>query len=500
MDSFYLLLLLIPVLSLLLLKGRNNYSKGLKLPPSPPGLPIIGNLHQVGSLPFRSTTELAKKYGPVMLLRLGFAPTVFVSSPEMAREVLKHQDAQMCNRVRLEGPRKVSYDFRDIAFTPYGEWWREVRKICNLELLSPKAVQSYLYVREEEISNLMNLLAEAASTPVDVSEKVFKLTDAIICRIAFGKSYKSRGFDSGRFAEAVHDAMSAMSNFAASDFFPYFGWIIDNLTGHTATIDRVFRNLDSFFDMAIEDHLDPNRVKPDREDIIDVLLRLERDQFSRIRITKDHIKGVLKDMFLGAVDTSAITMTWTMTQLARHPKVLKKVQDELRSYIGSKGKVEESDIENLPYFRAVVKESWRLHPPVPILIARETMADCKLDGYDIPNKMRLHVNIFAVNRDPRYWKNPDEFDPERFMENPLDVKGHSFEFLPFGSGRRICPGMNMGIANVELALANLLYTFDWKLPNGTTIEDINMDELFPLTLNKKTPLMLVPIPYHWQKA
>ncbi|XP_043703012.1 cytochrome P450 71B25-like [Telopea speciosissima] len=149
-----------------------------------------------------------------------------------------------------------------------------------------------------------------------------------------------------------------------------------------------------------------------------------------------------------------------MTQLARHLKVLNKVQDEIRCCIGNKGKVEESDRENLPYFRAVVMESWRLHPPVPILIAIETMADCKLEGYHIPNKMRLLVNIFAVNRDPRYWKKPEEFDPEKFMENPLDVKGHSFEFLPFGSGRTICPGMNMGIANVELSLANLLYSFD----------------------------------------
>ncbi|XP_043717549.1 cytochrome P450 71B19-like [Telopea speciosissima] len=410
----------------------------------------------------------------------------------MAKEDLKNQDAQMCNRVCLKGPRKVSYDFRDIAFTPYGECGADDSlklhsyvKSVHIELSiadfarhlglscdgpcifwTPKSTifrdfinheEAYSSILkqydpqaatvEEEIANLMNSLAEAASTPVVLSEKVFK--------------------------SRLHDLQDCF-------------W--------------VFSNLDSFFDIAIEDHLDPNRPKPERKDLIDVVLQLERKRFIRICITKEHIKGVLKDVFLGALDTSAITMTWTMTEHARHLKVLNKVEDEIRCCMGNKGKVEESDIENLPYFRAAVKESWRLHPPVPILIDRETMVECKLEGYHIPNKMRLLVNIFAVNRDPRYWKKPEEFDPETFMENPLDVKGHSFKFLPFGSGRRICPGMNMGIANVELSLANLLYSFDWKLPKGTTIADINIDELFHFTLNKKIPLMLVPIPYYWQKA
>ncbi|XP_043690918.1 cytochrome P450 71B37-like [Telopea speciosissima] len=491
-----LVLFFLSLLSLLLLKGKKKNGKGFKLPPSPPGLPIIGNLHQIGSLPHHTVAQFSKKYGQVMLFYFGRTPVVFVSTPEMAKEVLKNQDSNMCSRPPLPGPRKISYNFKDISFTPYGEWWREIRKICALELFCPKAVQSYLFVREEEIACMVDSIAKASPAPVDLSEKIASVIDKVICRTAFGKIYNGRDFDDGKLTEAVRDVLVCLNNFSGDDIFPSFGWIINMLTGHTARVDRALHNLDKFFEKAIEDHLDSNRPKPEREDIIDVLLRLQRDQSSRIPITKDHIKGVLKDVFLGSVDSGALSMVWAMTELTRHPRVMKKVQAEIRSHVGSKGKVDESDIQSLHFFKAALKESWRLHPPSPLLFARETMCDCKLDGYDIPNKTRIHVDVFAVQRDPRYWKNPDEYIPERFIDNPIDVNGQSYEYLPFSSGRRICPGITMGLAIVEPIVANLLYGFDWKLPSGMTVEDINMEESFNLSSNKKTPLILVPIPWN----
>ncbi|XP_042516909.1 cytochrome P450 71B37-like [Macadamia integrifolia] len=497
LSILFLFFLLLP---LLLLKGKKKNGKGFKLPPSPPGLPIIGNLHQIGSLPHRSVAQLSKKYGQVMLLHFGITPVVFVTTPEMAKEVLKNQDVNMCSRPLLQGPRKISYNFKDISFTPYGEWWRDIRKICALELLCPKAVKSYLFVREEEIARMVDSITKVSPAPVDLSEKLASVIDKVICRTAFGKIYEGRDLDNGKLSEAVRDVLVCLNNFSGEDFFPSFGWIINMLTGHTAKVDRALNNLNSFFEKAIVDHLDSNRPKPDREDIIDVLLRLQRDQSSRVPITKEHIKGVLKDVFLGSVDSGALSMVWAMTELARNPRVMKKVQDEIRSHVGSKGKVDESDIESLHFFRATLKENLRLHPPSPLLFARETMSDCKLDGYDIPNKTRIHVDVFAVQRDPRYWKNPDEYIPERFIENPIDVNGKSYEYLPFSSGRRICPGITMGLAIVESVVANLLYSFDWKLPSGMTVEDINMEESFNLSINKKTPLILVPIPCEFSVA
>ena len=186
-------------------------------------------------------------------------------------------------------------------------------------------------------------------------------------------------------------------------------------------------------------------------------------------------------------------MVWAMAELIRNPRAMKKAQDEIRSCIGNKGKVAESDIDQLEFLRVVVKETLRLHPPVPLLIPRETMSHFKLNGYDIEPKTRMQVNVWGIGRDPKIWKDPEEFWPERFIDSSVDFKGQHFEFLPFGAGRRGCPGIYMGTTLVELALANLLYCFDLKLPNGTKEEDVDMEEAAGQTVYKKLALRLVPI-------
>ena len=203
-----------------------------------------------------------------------------------------------------------------------------------------------------------------------------------------------------------------------------------------------------------------------------------------------------QDLFLAGVDTGAITLTWAMTELARNPRIMKKAQVEVRNSIGKKGKVTEGDVDQLHYLKMVVKETLRLHPPVPLLLPRETMSHFEINGYHIYPKTQVQVNFWAIGRDPNLWKNPEEFLPERFMDNSVDFRGQHFELLPFGAGRRICPGMYMAIATVELALANLLYRFNWNLPNGMREADINMEEAAGLTVRKKFALNLVPILHH----
>lgn len=202
---------------------------------------------------------------------------------------------------------------------------------------------------------------------------------------------------------------------------------------------------------------------------------------------------------MGGVDTSAITVVWAVAELFKNPRLMKKAQAEIRNRIGNKGRVTEADIDQLQYLKMVIKETLRLHPPAPLLITRDTLHHFKVDGYEIYPKTLIQVNAWAIGRDPKYWENPEEFIPERFADNSVDVKGQHFEYLPFGSGRRICPGINMGLIMSELALANLLYCFDWKLPNGREEHgtNINMEEAsgVSLTLSKKTPLILVPVNY-----
>lgn len=202
-------------------------------------------------------------------------------------------------------------------------------------------------------------------------------------------------------------------------------------------------------------------------------------------------------MFLGGVDTSALVVTWALAELCKNPRLMKKAQDEVRSIVGKKGRVTEADLDQLQYLKLVIKETMRLHPPAPLLIARETISHFKINGYDIHPKTLIQVNAWAIARDPQYWKNPEEFSPERFTDSTIDYKGQQFEFLPFGAGRRGCPGMYMGVVTSEILLANLLYCFDWKLPDGMREADLNMEEQegFSLTLAKKTPLLLVPSKY-----
>jgi hypothetical protein len=290
------LLLVLPLLFLMKKKMNDRTTQKKGLPPSPPKLPIIGNLLQLGQLPHQSLLQLSKKYGPVMLLHLGGIPTVVLSSAEAAREALKVHDLACCSRPPLASSRRLLYNYRDMGFAPYGDYWREVRKICVLELFSVKRIQSYQFIREEEVAFLVNSISHSSSsaTPVDLSEKLFALTASVTFRIAFGKSFRGSDLDNERFQEVVHEAEAMLGSFNASEYFPTVGWIIDKFSSRFQRLERIFHELDNFFEHVIDLHLNP-QTKKEHEDIIDVLLKIEREQtkFGAAQFTKDNIKAIL---------------------------------------------------------------------------------------------------------------------------------------------------------------------------------------------------------------
>ncbi|KAK6277980.1 hypothetical protein POUND7_018303 [Theobroma cacao] len=175
----------------------------------------------------------------------------------------------------------------------------------------------------------------------------------------------------------------------------------------------------------------------------------------------------------------------------KNPRCLKKIQEEVISLIGKKGFVNEDDIQNLTYLKAVIKETFRLQPIAPLLIPRETIRKCNIGGFEIPTKTLVYVNAWAIGRDPEAWENPKEFYPERFIGSSIDYKGLDFELIPFGAGRRGCPGIHMGVATVELVLANLLYKFKWEMPAGMSNDDLDFDVKLGLSVHKKNALCLV---------
>ncbi|GAU25685.1 hypothetical protein TSUD_266120 [Trifolium subterraneum] len=196
-------------------------------------------------------------------------------------------------------------------------------------------------------------------------------------------------------------------------------------------------------------------------------------------------------MLVAATDTTSATSVWAMTTLIKNPRVMRKVQEEIWNTGVKKGFLGEDDIQNFPYLKAVIKETLRLYLPAPLLVPRESREKCIISGYDIPAKTIVYVNAWAIQRDRNVWKNSEEFYPERFLESSINFIGQDFELIPFGAGRRICPGMSMAVASLELILANLLNSFDWKLPHGSVKEDIDTEMLPGITQHKKNPLCLV---------
>ena len=283
-------LVLIVILSLSLLLKQRKVKKAYNLPPGPPKLPIIGNLHQVGKLNHRSLWKLSQKHGPAMLLQLGQMQTLVISSPQMAKEVLKTNDTECCTRPISYAQQKLTYNFLTLAFCPYNDSWKNMRKIFRIELLSKNRVQSFEYKRKAKIAELVNSITQASPNPIDLSEKALSLVYSVICQIAFNKNYEE--IEKHKFKEFVQETMKLFGMVATLDMLPWLGGIMDALTGLPRRIEYCHRRFDSFFEMLLKDHLDPAKQRSE-QDIIDVLLSLSNDEKVHFSPNKENIKAVL---------------------------------------------------------------------------------------------------------------------------------------------------------------------------------------------------------------
>ena len=198
----------------------------------------------------------------------------------------------------------------------------------------------------------------------------------------------------------------------------------------------------------------------------------------------------MQDIFAAGSETSSTVLVWAMSELVKNPRVMRKAQEEVRETFKGQDKLTEGDMVKLRYLHLVIKEALRLHAPVPLLVPRECREACQVMGYDVPRGTKVIVNVWAIARDNEFWHDGEEFRPERFDGSSIDFRGNDFQFTPFGAGRRICPGITLGLANAELLLASLLYHFDWELPDGANSEELDMAEATGITLRRKSKLML----------
>ncbi|CAI0410707.1 unnamed protein product [Linum tenue] len=513
-----LLLQIIPIFLLLIISiiiiiifspkrwAQGRKKPGRQLAPAPGWrLPVIGHLHHFLTSrqpPHRLLRELSRKHGDVIRLELGEISHVLISSAEAAMEVMRTHDVKFAQRPPHPHYEKVVYGGMDLIQAPYGDYWRQLRRIATLELLTAKRVRSLRRVREAEVRTLVaSIAASSPGATIDLTRMLFSFTYNVMYRIISMSTFGDVSRGQEEFIKVAEKLVEYAGGFKVAYLFPSNA-LVQMLSGTEEFLDGIQKVVDGLAESMIEQHQarraaqeGKSRAEEEEEDLLDVLLNLqENDTTLGFRLSTDAVKGFLLDIFLAGSETPAALIEWTMSELIKNPEVMYKAQSEVRRVFGGKGRVEEAGICELAYLKLVIKETLRLHTPAPLVLPRECREECRISGYDIPLKTRILVNAWAIARDPRYWgEEAEKFMPERFLNNKVSFRGGDFEFLPFGAGRRMCPGMTFGLAAAELPLASLLFHFDWELPRGVEPTSFNMDEKFGVTLRRENHLELIPV-------
>nr|CAB3498492.1 unnamed protein product [Digitaria exilis] len=455
----------------------------LRLPPGPWQLPLIGSLHHLllsrfSDLPHRALLEMSETHGPLMLLRLGSHVLAFCS---------RHLSATI---------DIISCGGEDIIFSHYNERWRELRKVCVLELFNHRRVLSFRPVREEEVANLLRSVSGECSAAagddggvVDIGEGIRHAINDIAVRTVIGDRCRYQD----EYLSELEEAVRLTGGFNLADLYPS-SRLVRRFSAAARDMARCQKNMYRIIEMIIQERaLAP---APERErDLLDVLLRLQREGGLQFALTNEIISTVIFDIFSAGSETSSTVLVWAMAELVKNPQVMHKAQTEVRETFKGQERLTEGGMAKLRYLHLMIKETLRLHAPVPLLLPRECRETCRVMGYDVPKGTKVFVNVWAIARDNKLWHDGEEFRPERFDGSGVDFRGTDFEFTPFGAGRRICPGITLGLANTELLLASLLYHFDWELPGGIKPEELDMAEVFGITLRKKSRLWLKAKPH-----
>ncbi|KAK4782430.1 hypothetical protein SAY86_016532 [Trapa natans] len=475
---------------------------GKPLPPGPKPWPLVGNLIHLGPVPHHSIAKLAREYGPLMHLKLGFVNVVVAASASVAAQFLKVHDANFSSRPPNSGAKHVAYNYHDLVFAPYGARWRMLRKITSLHLFSGKAMEDFREIRQEEVKLMTRAISSAGREPVRIGQLLSVCVTNALGRVAIGRRVFGDG--SGKedakaeeFKSMVQELMVLAGVFNMGDFVPALAWL--DLQGVEAKMKKLHKRFDAFLSAIVEEH----KVAGSEERHIDLLTTLislmdgAGDEEGG-KLTETEIKALLLNMFTAGTDTTSSTVEWAIAELIRHPDILSRVRDELDTVVGRDRLVSELDLPGLTYLQAVIRENFRLHPSTPLSLPRIAAERCEINGYHIPKGTTLLVNVWAIARDPDVWSEPLVFRPERFLpggeKDGVDVKGGDYELIPFGAGRRICAGMSLGIRMVHLLTSTLVHAFDWELAEGQTAEKLNMDEAYGLTLQRAAPLLVHPRP------
>ncbi|CAN8229087.1 unnamed protein product [Cochlearia groenlandica] len=453
------------------------------LPPSPPwSLPVIGHLRLLKPPIHRTFLALSQSLGdaPIFSLRLGNRLVFVNSSHSIADECFTKNDVVLANRPNFFLAKHVAYDYTTVIAASYGDHWRNLRRIGSVEIFSNHRLTSFLSIRRDEIRRLVLRLSRNFSqekyAKVEMKSMFSDLTFNNINRMVSGKSYYGDNAvddpDAKLVRQLIAEAMSYFSAGNAADYLP----VLRFFTGSEKRMKKLASRLDEF----LQGLVDEKRIAKEKGNtMIDHLLTLQESQPEYY--SDRMIKGTMQSLIFAGTDTTAVTLEWALSSLLNHPEVLNKARDEIDTKIGLNRFVEESDISNLHYLQNIVSETLRLYPAGPLLIPHVASEDCKLGVYDMPRGTMLLVNLWAIQRDPRLWDDPESFKPERF-----EKEGEVHKLMTFGLGRRACPGSGLAQRLVSLALGCLIQCFEWERIGE---EEVDMGEGGGVTMPKTIPLV-----------
>ncbi|XP_010543252.1 PREDICTED: cytochrome P450 81F3-like [Tarenaya hassleriana] len=483
----YVVIILLLILLLIGYKWLfSSKTHRLQLPPGPLALPIVGHLNLLKPPIHRLFLRLSETHGPIFSLRFGSRRVVVVSSLSLARECFTGQnDIVLSNRPRFLTPKYVAYNYTTVGTSPYGDHWRNLRRICSLEILSTHRLTNFLPIRKDEIRRMLTRLARDNNNSgvdfrhVEIEPLLSDLTFNNIVRMVTGKRYYGDEVHNEEEANLFKNLVTLINdNSGAShpgDYLPVL-----KVFGHK--YEKKVKALGEAMDEFLQGLLDECRRDRDGNTMVNHLLSLQEHEPEYY--TDVTIKGLMLGMMIAGTDTSAVTLEWAMANLLNHPQVLEKAKAEIDGKVGQDRLIDEPDIADLPYLQNVVSETFRLYPAAPLLVPRSPTEDITIGGYHVPRDTIVLVNAWAIHRDKELWAEPERFKPERF-DNRAGCEPDVHKLMPFGNGRRACPGAGLGQRIVTLVLGSLIQCFDWKNVNG---ERIDMTETPGMAMRKMVPL------------
>nr|BBD34741.1 putative cytochrome P450 [Eschscholzia californica subsp. californica] len=498
-----------------------------RLPEATGAWPIVGHLPQlVGSRPlFRVLGDMADKFGPIFMVRFGVYPTVVVSSWEMAKKCFTSNDKFLASRPSSAAGTYMAYDYAMFGLTFYGPYWREIRKISTLQLLSPRRLELLKDIPHTEIDifikGLYRIWEETQprkdSVKLEMRQLFGYLTLNIVLNLVVGKRVCKYGDftdedgeenEGRKLYKLINEFFKLSGISTASDTLPFLSWF--DLDGQKKNMKKVTKEIDEVAEKWLQDKKlssllsrssKLNSGEGDGNDFMDVLISVLPDDDEEgllfIKHSRDTvIKATTLNMILAASDSTSVSLTWALSLLLNDKRVLNKAQDELDTKVGRDRRVEVKDIGNLVYLQAIVKETFRMYPAGPLSVPHEATEDCNIGGYQVKAGTRVLTNVWKLHRDPRVWSNPSEFRPERFLDgegegSKMDFRGQHFEYIPFGSGRRMCPGINFAMQILHMTLARFLQAYDLSSPSSSSVD---MTEDSGLIMPRANPLEVLLSP------